>query len=159
MPPSKSHVAAILQRRSRCERTADTTLRISPQHPLPHSVSGWCLRLSDNRSPRFQRVKAPVKDELEDLVQLISQRVGRCLERQGLPELEGSLYPKDALPAKSDRVIGALLDRGELSRAEVRDILGISERSSQRITRALFDKGIIKSIQPWAPFGSSSTLS
>ena len=26
------------------------------------------------------------KDELEDLVQLISQRVGRCLERQGLLE-------------------------------------------------------------------------
>lgn len=40
----------------------------------------------DNRSPRFQRVKAPDKSELEDLVQLISQRVGRCLERQGLLE-------------------------------------------------------------------------
>ena len=40
----------------------------------------------DNRPPRFQRVKAPNKDELEDLVQLISQRVGRCLERQGLLE-------------------------------------------------------------------------
>ena len=40
----------------------------------------------DNRPPRFQRVKAPNKDELLDLVQLISQRVGRCLERQGLLE-------------------------------------------------------------------------
>ena len=40
----------------------------------------------DNRPPRFKRVKAPAKDELEDLVQLISQRVGRCLERQGLLE-------------------------------------------------------------------------
>ena len=40
----------------------------------------------DNRPPRFQRVKAPNKDELEDLVQLISQRVDRCLERQGLLE-------------------------------------------------------------------------
>ena len=39
-----------------------------------------------DRSPRFQRLKAPVKDELEDLVQLISQRVGHCLERQGLLE-------------------------------------------------------------------------
>jgi hypothetical protein len=38
----------------------------------------------DNRPPRFQRIKAPVKGELEELVQLISQRVGRCLERQGL---------------------------------------------------------------------------
>jgi ribosomal protein S27E len=40
----------------------------------------------DNRPPRFQRVKAPDKGELEDLVQLISQRVGRCLERQGFLE-------------------------------------------------------------------------
>ncbi len=40
----------------------------------------------DNRPPRFQRVKAPVKDEPEHLVQLISQRVGRCLKRQGLLE-------------------------------------------------------------------------
>ena len=35
-------------------------------------------------APRFQRVKAPDKGELEELVHLISQRVGRCLERQGL---------------------------------------------------------------------------
>jgi hypothetical protein len=40
----------------------------------------------DNRPPRFQRVKAPDKSELEGLVQLISQRVSRCLERQGLLE-------------------------------------------------------------------------
>jgi hypothetical protein len=40
----------------------------------------------DNRPPRFQCVKAPDKNELEDLVQLISQRVGLCLERQGLLE-------------------------------------------------------------------------
>ena len=37
----------------------------------------------DNRPPRFQRVRVPGKSELEILVQLISQRVGRCLERQG----------------------------------------------------------------------------
>jgi hypothetical protein len=40
----------------------------------------------DNRPPRFQRVNAPDKGELEELVQLISQRVRRCLERQGLLE-------------------------------------------------------------------------
>jgi hypothetical protein len=32
-------------------------------------------------TPRFQRAGAPEKGELDDLVQLISQRVGRCLER------------------------------------------------------------------------------
>jgi hypothetical protein len=43
----------------------------------------WTLRES---APRFQRVRAPDKSELEDLVQLISQRAGRCLERLGLLE-------------------------------------------------------------------------
>ena len=38
----------------------------------------------DNRPPRFRRVKAPNKDELEELVQLISLRVGRWVERLGL---------------------------------------------------------------------------
>jgi hypothetical protein len=40
----------------------------------------------NDRAPRFQRVNAPYKSELEELVQLISQRVGRCLKRQGLLE-------------------------------------------------------------------------
>jgi hypothetical protein len=40
----------------------------------------------DNRPPRFQRIKAPDKGELEGLAHLISQRVGGCLERQGLLE-------------------------------------------------------------------------
>lgn len=56
------------------------------------------------------------------------------------------------LPAKSDKVIGALLDRGELTRAEVPDLLGMSDRSSQRITRELLDKGLIKSESTRAPF-------
>jgi len=40
----------------------------------------------DNRPPRFQRVKAPDKAKLEELVRLISKRLARCLERQGLLE-------------------------------------------------------------------------
>ena len=54
----------------------------------------------DNRPPRFQRVKAPNKDELEDLVQLISQRVGRCLERQGLLEQDSESAWLDLDPAE-----------------------------------------------------------
>ena len=36
------------------------------------------------RPPWFQRVRVPDKSELEDLVQLISQRESRCQERLGL---------------------------------------------------------------------------
>jgi len=54
----------------------------------------------DNRPPRFQRVKAPDKGELEELVQLISQRVGRCLERQGLLEQDTEFAWLDLDPAE-----------------------------------------------------------
>jgi hypothetical protein len=40
----------------------------------------------DHYPPRVQRINAPDKGELEELVHLISQRVGRCLERQGFLE-------------------------------------------------------------------------
>ena len=60
----------------------------------------------DNRPPRFLRIRAPDKSELEDLVQLISQRAGRCLERLGLLEQDtgstwldlGPAADADALP-------------------------------------------------------------
>jgi len=48
-------------------------------------LDGVCV-YRDNRSPRFQRVRAPDTSELEELVRLISKRVGRCLQRQGLLE-------------------------------------------------------------------------
>jgi hypothetical protein len=53
----------------------------------------------DNRTPRFRHVKAPNKNELEELVQLISQRVGRCLERQGLLEQDTESAWLDLDPA------------------------------------------------------------
>ena len=63
----------------------------------------------DNRSPRFQRVKAPAKSELEDLVQLISQRVGRCLERQGLLERDAESTWLDLDPAEDTDAMPHLL--------------------------------------------------
>jgi hypothetical protein len=50
----------------------------------------------DNRPPRFQRVKAPGKGELEELVQLISQRVGRCLEEPA-PRAQRVLWVRQGL--------------------------------------------------------------
>ena len=63
----------------------------------------------DNRPPRFQRVKAPAKSELEELVQLISQRVGRCLERQGLLEQDADNAWLDLDPAEDTDAMPHLL--------------------------------------------------
>ena len=59
---------------------------------------------------RIERVvKAPVKDELEDLVQLISQRVGRCLERQGLLEQDTENAWLDLDPAEDNDAMPQIL--------------------------------------------------
>jgi hypothetical protein len=83
------------------------------------------INTNGDRPPRYQRVKAPNKDELEDLVQVISQRVGRCLEepapraqrvlwvRQGLLEQDTEsawleLEPADDTDATPDKAGWAL---------------------------------------------------
>jgi hypothetical protein len=63
----------------------------------------------DNRPPRFRRVKAPDKGELEELVQLISQRVGRCLERQGLLEQDTESAWLDLDPAEDTDAMPQIL--------------------------------------------------
>jgi hypothetical protein len=63
----------------------------------------------DNRPPRFQRVKAPNKDDLEDLVQLISLRVGRCLERQGFLEQDAENAWLDLDPAEDTDAMPQIL--------------------------------------------------
>jgi hypothetical protein len=59
--------------------------------------------------PRFRRVSAPVKAELEALVRQIGERVGRHLERKGLLErdLESSYLTLD--PCDGDDGMNALL--------------------------------------------------
>jgi hypothetical protein len=67
----------------------------------------------DNWPPRFKRVRAPDISELKNLVQLISQRVGRCLERKGLLEQDAEqawldLDPADDTDATPDKAGWAL---------------------------------------------------
>jgi Fic family protein len=57
-----------------------------------------------------------------------------------------------ALPPRSEKVLEVLTIRGELKRGDVAELLGTSGRSSQRVTKALLDHGIIKSKSTRAPF-------
>ena len=63
----------------------------------------------DDHPPRFQRVKAPNKDELEELIQLISQRVGRCLKRRGLLEQDTESAWLDLDPAEDNDAMPQIL--------------------------------------------------
>ncbi|WP_417827445.1 Fic family protein [Thalassospira sp.] len=56
-----------------------------------------------------------------------------------------------ALPAKSDLVLKAILYQGELSRRDVADILGASDRTARRVTSALIESGALKSESSRAP--------
>ena len=63
----------------------------------------------DNRPPRFQRLKAPDKSELEDLFQLISERVGCRLERLGLLEQDAERAWLELDPADDAHAMPHLL--------------------------------------------------
>ena len=52
---------------------------------------------------------APAKSELEKLVQLISQRVGHCLERQGLLEQDAENAWLDLDPAEDNDAMPQIL--------------------------------------------------
>ena len=56
-----------------------------------------------------------------------------------------------ALPAKSDIVLKAVLLQGDLARADVVALLGVTERSARRVTSALIDSGALTSTSTRAP--------
>jgi hypothetical protein len=55
------------------------------------------------------------------------------------------------LPPKSDRILEAILYRGELLRGEAAGAIGLGDRQARRIVAALIDKGVLNSESPRAP--------
>jgi len=54
---------------------------------------------------RFRQVKAPTSDELSELTHTIAHRVGRYLERRGLPERDaGNTHLTQKAVVTSDEV-------------------------------------------------------
>ena len=58
---------------------------------------------------------------------------------------------RDALPLKSGQVLEAVLFRGELPRADVAPLLGVTDRHARRIVSALLDRGVLVSEGPRDP--------
>jgi ribosomal protein S27E len=63
----------------------------------------------DNGTPRFHRFKVPDRSELELLVQRISERVGRCLERRGLLQRDAESAWLDMEPPADEDAMTQLL--------------------------------------------------
>ena len=57
----------------------------------------------------------------------------------------------DRLPSRSEWVLDKLLARGTLDRGEVAGLLGVSERTSRRVTSALLDLKVVVSDSPRSP--------
>lgn len=55
------------------------------------------------------------------------------------------------LPAKSGRLLAAVLYRGELPRGDADDFVGTGARQARRIVSALLDKAVLASDGPRAP--------
>ncbi|MCF8017513.1 MAG: hypothetical protein K9L65_17825 [Chromatiaceae bacterium] len=56
-----------------------------------------------------------------------------------------------ALPQKADRILEAMLYRGELTRREVAELLEASDRHSRRLVASLIERGVIVSASTRAP--------
>ncbi len=63
----------------------------------------------------------------------------------------GTAMATGEIPAKSDAILEALLFRGELARGDVPGVIAASERSARRVTAALMDRGVLKSLSTRAP--------
>lgn len=57
----------------------------------------------------------------------------------------------DALPPKSDKILEPILYRGELPRAEVPELLGVSDRQARRISSALLKRDVLRAETTRAP--------
>lgn len=57
----------------------------------------------------------------------------------------------NTMPPKSDKVLEAVLYRGELPRGEVGELLNVGDRSARRVTSALLDTGVLTSKSTRAP--------
>ncbi len=58
---------------------------------------------------------------------------------------------QDALPLKSGQVLEAVLFRGEVPRADMAPLLGVTHRHARRIVAALLDRGVLASEGPRDP--------
>ena len=78
---------------------------------------------------------------MEELVQpgRLRERIIRWAEEE---------IRRDALPFKSGQVLEAVLFRGELPRADVAPLLGVTDRHARRIVSALLDRGVLVSERP-----------
>lgn len=57
----------------------------------------------------------------------------------------------ERLPPKSDRVLEAVLYRGQLPRGDVDELLSVSQRQARRVTAALIEREVLASDTPRAP--------
>ena len=81
---------------------------------------------------------------MEELVQ--PDRLRERILRWAEEEVRG-----DALPPRSGQVLEAVLFRGELPRADVPPLLGVTDRHARRIVSALLDRGVLASEGPRDP--------
>ena len=88
----------------------------------------WSSYRANGLGQRSRFWQAPDKGELEELVQLISQRVGRCLERQGLLKQDTESAWLDLDPAEDTDAMPQILGS---SVSSIRRINGMARVNCQ----------------------------
>lgn len=78
-----------------------------------------------------------------DQIQFMEELVQPDRLRDRLLHWAKSEIDQDTLPQKADRVLEALLYRGEVPRGDLPGLLGVSERQARRITSSLMKQEVI----------------
>jgi Fic family protein len=145
--------------------TLDTGALWSVSRGLARRVNDYKALLANCDLPRRNELDGRGNLSEEALVDFTRFFLDVCIDQVNF--MEGLMNPKDlqarvmvwakeqteakALPPNTDKILEALLYRGELQRGDVPRILNMSERSSQRAVEGLVDRGIVVSDSTRAP--------
>lgn len=86
-----------------------------------------------------------------DQVDFMSNLVEPIRLQDRILQWTGRETSRGKLPGNSTQLVQALLFKGELSRSEIPDLLGVGERQARRILSELLKKGVFKSKSDRAP--------
>jgi Fic family protein len=145
--------------------TLDTGAVWSISRGLARSVDTYKSHLANCDLPRRNDLDGRGNLSEEALVAFTEYFLNTCIDQ--VTFMEGLMQPDKLrarillwaeeeirlgeLPPKADRILEAVLYRGELPRGEIPKIVGLPERTARRPLSALVDKGILVSDSPKGP--------
>jgi Fic family protein len=145
--------------------TLDTGGIWSVARGLARKVEDYKKHLADSDGPRRNDLDGRGALSEEALARFVNFFLSLCIDQ--VEFMEGLMQPNKlrtrillwteeetrlgTLPAKSGKILEAVLYRGELPRGDAASTVGATDRHARRIVSALIERGVLKADSPRAP--------